>query len=913
MLALKGVYKPVESWSVRELGALPPRRVNLSMDLVGRESEMQRLLDVAAAFKRGGRRVVFLEGEAGIGKTRLSLELRKQLRTVANCLIASPPLHSSPTYAVFEELLRKIYRQSSYASPHAWLAALEQQCADSSLDLRTALGFLLRLPEIDHRRLGDAEAQQRTLARAIQARLLALTRQQPLAIFLEDLHRADAQSLRLLKQLFQLSWDNWSGPLLLCATLRSQRDQEREDDSIQLLKEAALECFGYRCVALKLARLREAAQSQLLDTLARDLDQQTRTTLLRRAGGNPLFLELLVESSAPAGQNEQELRELVVSQIDMLPPEARDLVCAAAVVAAASNTIERWLLPQIVGHEAATGRPWEELLAAGMIVESQAQEEFHTFRHPLFQEQAYELLEEYDRWELHRRVAEALDTIDEPDQHDRRIEALAYHAYEGRDWERALMYSLVAGQRAHWVYDHAGARRYLRRAVLLARRLGRRAQEAIALESLGELFILTGHFWRARAHLYGALQLGTPTDHQPSQIEAQARRYRLLALAGERSASSDEDYERAEDLCRQGLELAAGLTLPNVEVAQLHAQHAEVLWRWARYDSAEQACHDGLAALPPEPGRPRERGTLLQRLATIDGQRGRYREAIKKLRQSWTLIDQAGDKVLMAAILNNLGHYMGRIGQFDAALDHHRKSLDLKEQAGDLVGKVTSLINIGDLYQVQGEYDEARSWLARAQQLCERHRLHEPLARTLICFGIVYYVQGHLNPTQTDLLAQARDSFTLAWAIFQDLDDAHGMVDCLYRLGEVALAQRNPNTAYDYGEQARALAVQLASRGYESCALRVLGEALLQLGYIADAAAHLREAWRIQEEIPDPYDQTLVLAALARLALAQRDRSQMVAYVEAGLKLAQEKHLRFQEQLLEMLRSHIPTLDPRAV
>jgi ATP/maltotriose-dependent transcriptional regulator MalT len=617
--------------------------------------------------------------------------------------------------------------------------------------------------------------------------------------------------------------------------------------------------------------------------------------------GNALFLTLaskaLQQTTDPARliaglSKTSDIKRYVMKQVhETLSLEERDVMCAVAVLLGYSGTrdaIESIL--DISGRQEILS----ELSNSNLIVESEGETDTEYGQHRIVQAFYYDLLGRRKRQMLHQRAGEYYETV-EPDP----LKA-ALHFVRADGYTRAAKLATTDV----WQFINRGQAREL---LALLGTFGpdqmNHEQWAAVCTALGEIHVLLGEFDQAHERLQEALRYSTALADDMSQIETQARRYRLLSMVGERSVSSDADYARAEGFCRQGLALAAGLALPNVEIAQLHAQRAEVLWRWAHYDDAERACHAGLAALPA--GRPRERGALLQRLATIDAQRGHYDEAIQKSLQSKTWIDQVNDKVLKAAMLNNLGYYLERIGQFDEALQQHRSSLELKEEVGDLVGKVTSLINIGDLHQVQGNYDEALIWLMQSQRLCEQYGLHEPLARTLICIGIVHYVQGRLGLAKADLLGQAGADFERARMIFQDLGDAHGQVDCFYRLGDVALAQRDDTTAYDYGEQALMLARQIPSRAYESCALRVIGEALLALGYIDDAAAHLKESWQIQEEVPDPYDQTLALAALARVTLAQGDTNQATVYVDAGLKLAQEMHLLFQEKLIKTLRSEI--------
>src|SRR5262249_48366901 len=145
------------------------------------------------------------------------------------------------------------------------------------------------------------------------------------------------------------------------------------------LREGALDSFGYRYVALDLDRLDAAAAGWLLDALLPGLAEWMRTDLLRRAAGNPLFLELLAEEGARSGALRDgpdgrtlrgplrsltasaDLSELVQSLLDSLSPEAHDLARAAAVIAATDQVFERWLLRTVSGVGRAMSRPWDEL------------------------------------------------------------------------------------------------------------------------------------------------------------------------------------------------------------------------------------------------------------------------------------------------------------------------------------------------------------------------------------------------------------------------------------------------------------------------------------------------------------------------------------------------------------------------
>ncbi len=718
----------------------------------------------------------------------------------------------------------------------------------------------------------------------------------------------------MLEQLLLLGWD---APLLLCATLRPGSGQAV---AARRVCDAALERFGGDALRLEIGRLDTASGGALLDALIPGLAPNARSALLDHAGANPLFLELLAQRIEQQGALRPEphgrglvlrrplnwlaipatLRELVVAQLDTLPPAVRRTARAAAVLATAGRTFTRQLLEQIADEPSAIAARLDELKQARVIVPAPSAAESFSFRHPLFQSEAYQLLQSHERRQLHRRAAEALDTGTDAD--DARSEMLAYHYRQGQVWDRTQVWSLDAGTRARRAYANDRAYAHLRRSLWLARRSGAAPQEAEARVELGDLLSLTGRWEQARAQLTAALHELPPVGNTPEQVELRARCHRHLALVTERLAASDSDYQAAEAHCRAGLELLAARSTDGIEVAQLHAVHAEILERRGAYDDAVDAATAGLAALPNPPAARRERGQLSMRLAAIEGKRGRYSAAIVGLERSLALIDDE-DAALRAAMINNRGTFLLLRNNLDDALRAFHESLALQQRTGDLDGQIRTLIHLGGVYQNQYNFEQALLCFAEAQSICERLKLREPLAFVLNNIGIAEFVRGEFDVARTHQLR--------ALEIFRDLKIEAVSIEPIYRLGEIALVRGEIEEALRYGTEALDLAQRAGRLAYVSCALRVIGEALLQQGALAEAAHRLDEAWNLQvgdassEGVDDPFDKALILAARAQLALALGDCTQAQAHVTAGITLARERGMLYPLGLLEPLQQQI--------
>ena len=281
---------------LRSLSAMPNNfpAAGHSGPLVGREVEQLAInqeLDVA---KAGALRVLVIEGEAGIGKTRL-------LEAVARSALARDML---PVYAGADEDLRAPFllaRVLLDAPPFVELA--QRAGARGSLD--RAIAALAGAGFEDGRAgLSASEERLRVLdASALVLRVLSAHR--PLALLLDDLQWADESSLQLLRYLSHVLPTR---PILLGLALRPE-DTPTASDAMRLVADLERARLLRR---LRVGRLSYAQTSVLLEGQLGGPVARSCTSLLHtRSEGVPFFVEELVrllqetvaciESKAPGG------------------------------------------------------------------------------------------------------------------------------------------------------------------------------------------------------------------------------------------------------------------------------------------------------------------------------------------------------------------------------------------------------------------------------------------------------------------------------------------------------------------------------------------------------------------------------------------------------------------------------------
>ena len=510
-----------------------------SSALVGRDAEVSTLRAHAQRALGEPGQVVLLEGEAGMGKSRLVAELaRLEPLASANLLEArSREGRETTPYHPFADLLANLAGMLPEASPPenlerlgAALDALEGIDATASLPF---LGTLAGLPVDDDPNLSGLapEALERLIARAMRNLLRALSAEGPLVLFFEDIHHADTSSLRLLEELAGSILD---GPVLLLLAARP----EIERSSLRLRNHLA-NAPGVNFHQLALTPLPESESAQLVRNLLAggDLPDPVARRIAERTDGNPFFIEEVVRWLADQGvltvsggraevQGSLESVEIPASVQDMIRLRFDTLVDEQRAMLRAASVIGRRVSPEILSSVLAenfSAATLDELVAREYLrrgesrssasrrrILLQPQQEL-TFVHALMQETIYASLLKSEASALHAATAAAIERV-----HGERLEdflpMLALHHARAGNATQAEEYLFAAGEAASRTAASHEALHYFREAARLyletfgdaaePEKLARlETQIGLALQNCGELGEAVPCFDRALGHL----------------------------------------------------------------------------------------------------------------------------------------------------------------------------------------------------------------------------------------------------------------------------------------------------------------------------------------------------------------------------------------------------------------------------
>jgi class 3 adenylate cyclase/tetratricopeptide (TPR) repeat protein len=435
---LKGVSAAITIYRVLRPSAAPNRFEARSgqflTPLIGRETELGFLTRRWENAMEGEGQAVLLQGEAGIGKSRLLQTLRMQLRATPHAEIVfycSPQHQTSALWPVIQQL----HRALGFAGEVDDVARRERlRHFLGDLDLDSAdvvepIAMLLSLPADPgwDARPADPEQVRRAVFAALSRITSAMQRRSPVLVVVEDAHWIDPSTTELVGQMLS---NVASQRLFVLLAARSEFRAPWSNTS--------------QMVTLPLAKLSRRETEAMIRGVAPDLPAAMLAQLVAKTDGVPLFIEELTKSVAESRSNvgfgaaieiPATLQAALHTRLDRLAP-IRQIIQVAALL---GRVFDADLLIAVSHRDAAAvKRALHDLIEAELIYPRRDPHcESYQFKHALIQDAAISTLLRNQRAQLHRQIAAALVGL-RADAVERNPELLAHHLQEAGDWREAL-------------------------------------------------------------------------------------------------------------------------------------------------------------------------------------------------------------------------------------------------------------------------------------------------------------------------------------------------------------------------------------------------------------------------------------------------------------------------------------------
>jgi transcriptional regulator with AAA-type ATPase domain/tetratricopeptide (TPR) repeat protein len=826
---------------------------------VGRQRELDLLRSSFDSAAAGLGQVVFVVGDAGIGKSRLLAEFRAAVADVPHAWFEGRCASYGATTAFLPLIdgLRRAWGIDDHDDEVSARAKVDAVVATLGDDLAWTLPFLhhvLALAGNDPAAAAlDSASRRSEIFRAFKALTLRVADHMPLVVVVEDLHWIDPASEEYLA--FIADVVPATRALLVCSYRPGYRHT-----------------FGDRSYHVRVTlRPLSAAEmgditGALLGTMA--IPPEVGALIAAKAEGNPFFVEEVTRSLLEDGTLSRDdgrvvltrdpqaiavpdsIQDVLVARLDRLADDARRAIQVASVI---GREFALRLLERITEAGERVRTHVEELRALELIYEKAAHPELaYMFKHALTHDVAYGSVLQERRIALHRTIGLAIEEL-YADRLAEFYETLAHHFERAEEWERALDYHERAATKAAESFANRAVIAHCRQALAIADRLGGgvRDERRRALEEQLALACFYVNDFEAAGDAY------TRAAERSTDPEARGVALGLSGLAyfwGNRYARADAAVEAALDLARRhDLPAAEALATSNLGFFRGVCQGDIV---------AEQTAMERAAQLAARADNEAVHALVHFHTAQVAEWCGDYPRSIA-LSEG---VIAAGRRLRLAHLVVWPGWFLGKayccLGQYGRALAQLTEAAEVCERIGDRVWKSRLLNTIGWCLGEIGSHARAREYNARAAALARE--VGDPeivgnseinLASNHLALGEVEAARGYLEPI-VQALAQPGDPW-MRWRY---------ALHATHVAGQVALRTGAPERALAHAQAEADGARRHRAPKIEARALVLAGEAHLALDARDAAEVALAEALRITDRIAYPRGGWAALASLAALA-----------------------------------------------
>jgi DNA-binding SARP family transcriptional activator len=797
----------------------------------GRERELGRLVRLLEQAMAGERSLVFVTGEAGIGKTTIVESLISRVGADAQTLVAHGQCvahrGAGEPYMPVLEALGRLARQSpgrdlvSLLARQAptWLAQMPWLLADDELE------------SLERRLIGATQAR---MLREMVETLEAIGQEATVLLVLEDLHWSDPSTIDLLDALARR---REQARLLVLCTYRRGDAVAQEHPVYRLGQE--LRGRGL-CSEVAVGPLSENAVADCVATrVGPDAAPEVAAVLCERTGGNPLFATTLLDAwldhglladgspdfAGLASHVPDSVRELIDQMLDQLDPADRELLSAASVVGQ-EFSVEA-VAAATTGSATDVDTRCDALAHAGRFIERAGEEQWpdgtlaarYRFVHDLHREVLYERLPSGRRAETHERVGMRLEAAYEANPKEVAAK-LAEHFVGAGDAGRAVVHLRLAAEQAfERAARHREALEHLTTALAMLERLPDgpdRWSEELALQSMLGVAQVAAQGWsaaEAEAAFLRARDLAERLDRSDELGWALFRLATLYEVRGE--------YERSESLLEQTLALSAS-TASSGLLTDSHELLACSLFHQGVFDHALEHAERGLAAYD---------GKYFNPVTAAYG-------------------DNAGAACHSWAALS-----LWFLGFPDLARRRASEAVELADDARRRHGHATAFAHAAVVEQcrldLEATRENARSAIDAAVEAGYRYRV----AMARILHGWAVAAEGSYD----EGIAELEQGLELSHQTGAHMDDPYYfalLADARMRAGRFDEACAAVEAGLGFAPPGRRFF-------FESELHRLSGEILLRLGRIDEAAAQLQRALELARATGSP---SLELRAALSLA-----------------------------------------------
>lgn len=718
-IQVKGKTDPVAVFRVLARKAIPEQArgiEGLNSPLVGRAGELKMLQTRVDELMAGRGQIVSVMGDAGLGKSRLVAEIRKWVaaeRPMQWIEGRAQSYETATPYAPFIDLFNRFFGllpdesdAEKYESIKAGVERITEhhRALEIAPFIATVLGLKIEGEDDERVRYLEPPQLREKIFNATLHFFEHSAQKNPLVLVFEDLHWADSVSLDLLARLMALAE---SSRILLLSLFRPQTNEPS-----WRFHQAAQRDHPDRYTSIVLEPLDEGASRQLVANLLEieDLPEKVRALILKKAEGNPFYVEEVIRSLLDAKlvirqdshwratreietiQVPDTLAGVIGARLDRLDDPSKQVAQTAAVI---GREFQFDVLEDIAETKKTLDTSLGNLQRRELVREkSRAPTLLYLFKHALTQETAYASLLLSKRRTLHKKIAACLETL-EPD----RVIEIGRHYLEGQDPVSALPYLIQAGERAVLAFSIPEATQYFTQAMDILKDVNDPVLARRAYEGLGSILLMTMNVPRAFEHLNAMVAYGEAHHDIPMQVSAHNKLGLVMGMYMGQMEPAEQHLRQAEQLGKANDD-GAGLF-------ELYTIRCNICTFQADFSNAAHFLGESVA-VGRELKLDEPHAFGLTHTANTYAYMGRFDDAYEKGKEALALAEKIGNQRFIAEVYTLVfPYYYLHLGDLEHARVDAVKGTEIAHRIGDALDEGIGLFVQAQLAQWRGEYEHA--------------------------------------------------------------------------------------------------------------------------------------------------------------------------------------------------------------
>ncbi|MDI6916786.1 MAG: tetratricopeptide repeat protein [Thermoplasmatales archaeon] len=547
----------------------------------------------------------------------------------------------------------------------------------------------------------DPKLRRETIFRDVSTKLIEKSKKQPVFLFIDDLHWADPSSLNLL---YYLSRDIKESSLLICCAYRPEDVSKNLMNILRIMKKEKL---------FDEIRLKNLGENDVLEMIKPYGVSGGIDEIYEKSNGNPLYVSEFLRS----GENEipPKIEDIILGRVEKLGGETLKVLEYASIV---GESFDFDVLSKTTNmDEEKLGLCLENLLKKHFISEYQDR---YKFEHGMIKDVLHSNFSIKMREIIHKKVGFAMEDVYRDKINDVLAE-LAFHFSKGNVSDKAVKYSLLAGEKAKNLYANHEALRHYENALKF---LGKKEDKKVdVLIRIGDLHNILGE-WDNALKCY-----------EEATIDEEKKPECYLRI-GNIYRKRDE-WDKALEYYGKSMDLYQSVNAPSAlselynnigHIYSLKGDTKKALSYYKKSLESAEIANDK-----------KWMGEAFRSIGLFYDDRGDYIKAEQCFKKSADLLrDDLGS---LSKVYNSLSVVYYNANEYNKSIEYATRKIKISEKIGDLRGVGYGLLNACRVYEKRKQIVEAVGYCNKAFALFKKMKEERMIAASFMHYGIIYGIK----------------------------------------------------------------------------------------------------------------------------------------------------------------------------